>query len=62
MARRAGASGGGACARVEGYKACSGAETRKKARQGLSLGFKEKRREREMAAGVMTINGRGGRR
>jgi NOL1/NOP2/fmu family ribosome biogenesis protein len=62
MARRAGASGDGACARAEGYKACTGAERRKKARQGLGLGFKEKRRERETAAGAMAINGRGGHR
>jgi hypothetical protein len=39
---------------------CTGAERRKKARQGLGLGFKEKRRERETAAGAMAINGRGG--
>jgi hypothetical protein len=34
----------------------------KKTRQGLGLGFKEKGRERETAAGAIAIDGRGGRR
>jgi hypothetical protein len=59
MAWRPRASGGGACARAEGYRACTGAERIKRVRQGLGLGFKEKRREREMAAGAMAIGGHG---
>jgi hypothetical protein len=62
MAQRPGALGGRTCARAEGYRACTSAERREKARQGLGLGFKEKGRERETVAGAMAIDGRGGRR